>query len=180
MPALILAALLIVAGGVLALKNHQESERINNPIITATSPSSSTNSDRAVANSPSSSKGDATSNATSTESPKYSSPNSVLNQPPSGAFVSNHRPNLSGSPAPSSEQSVCNTVPGASCYIQFTKDGLTKTLPTKVADASGSIIWAWDVKESGFVDGSWHISAVASLNGKSFSSTDSDYLEVMP
>src|SRR6202011_3279223 len=37
---------------------------------------------------------------------------------PYGTFVSNHHPTLSGSPGPS-EESVCNTTPGATCYIEF-------------------------------------------------------------
>jgi hypothetical protein len=99
---------------------------------------------------------------------------------PSGAFVSNHKPNLGGSPAPSSEQSVCNTTPGAKCSITFTKDSITKTLESKVADSSGSVYWSWDVKSLGLSAGSWEIAATSSLNSQTLTSKDSLALEVRP
>ena len=105
---------------------------------------------------------------------------SVLPGPPTGTFVSNHRPSLSGTTTPSKEQSACTTVPGATCYIKFTKDGVVKTLPVQTADNNGSVIWNWDVAQAGFDTGSWQITAIASLNGQSKSATDSLALEVKP
>jgi len=99
---------------------------------------------------------------------------------PSGAFVSNHHPNLSGSPAPSAEQSVCNTTPGAICYIEFTQGSTTKRLPAQTADANGAVYWTWDVKTNGFSVGSWQVTAVASLNGQTKTANDSLNLEVRP
>jgi hypothetical protein len=99
---------------------------------------------------------------------------------PSGNFVSNHHPNLGGSPAPSAEQSVCNTTPGASCYIKFTKGDITKTLASQATDGNGSTYWNWDIKDSGFTEGSWQITATATLNGLTKSTTDSQDLVVQP
>jgi flagellar hook assembly protein FlgD len=99
---------------------------------------------------------------------------------PYGTVVSNHHPNLSGSPAPSSEESVCQTAPGATCYIQFTKGSTVKKLPAEKADSSGSANWNWDVKQAGFSTGSWTIQAVASLNGKTMTAQDDLKLEVQP
>src|SRR5688500_16712624 len=59
--------------------------------------------------------GDASSDSANTADDKQNTevtpnPNAVL-QEPSGSFVSNHRPNLSGSPAPNTMQSSCITTP---------------------------------------------------------------------
>lgn len=97
---------------------------------------------------------------------------------PFGNFVSNHFPGKDGSPT--AEQSVCNTTPGANCYIEFTKDGVTKKLDSKVADSSGSVIWNWDVKDAGLTEGSWQITAIASANGQTKSATDQISLEIQP
>lgn len=99
---------------------------------------------------------------------------------PSGTFVSNHRPSLSGSPLLKSEESVCNTTPGASCYILFMKDGIAKQLDPQTADASGSTSWSWDIGQAGLTEGSWKITAVATLNGQTLSSDDSLTLDVQP
>lgn len=100
--------------------------------------------------------------------------------PPSGNFVSNHRPNLDGEPAPSGEQSVCITTPGATCYVKFVQNGIIKTLPTQTADPSGSVYWDWDIDKAGFSPGVWEITAVATLNGENKSVTDPMSLEVKP
>jgi len=94
---------------------------------------------------------------------------------PSGQFVSNHSP---GGSNPTTEQSVCNTTAGASCYIQFTKDSIVKKLDSQVTDANGTTIWNWDVKAAGLTAGSWHISAVATLNGQAVSAQDSQTMEI--
>lgn len=91
---------------------------------------------------------------------------------PSGNFVSNHHPNLSGSPAPNTIASVCNTTPGASCKIVFSKDGVTKELPSQVTDANGSAYWTWKLQDIGLTAGSWKIQAIASLNGQTKDASD--------
>lgn len=99
---------------------------------------------------------------------------------PSGAFVSNHRPSLSGSAEQRQEQSVCYTTAGISCYIEFTKNGEKRTLPTKTTDSSGYAYWTWDVKDSGFSSGSWQIKAAAGSGDQTKTATDSLALEVQP
>lgn len=91
---------------------------------------------------------------------------------PSGDFVSNHHPNLSGSPAPNTMTSVCNTTPGATCKITFTMDGITKQLPSKTADSNGTAYWSWKLQEIGLTAGSWKVQAIASLNGNTKTATD--------
>lgn len=100
---------------------------------------------------------------------------------PTGSFVSNHKPSLSGKDGvPSSMQSACNTNPGATCTIRFVKDNTVKTLPAKIADSYGVVLWDWDVNKSGFEVGSWQIIAVASGGGQEKTTTDSINLEVQP
>lgn len=91
---------------------------------------------------------------------------------PFGNFVSNHRPNLSGSPAPNSLSSVCNTTPGASCTITFNKSGTIKSLPTKIADSNGAAYWDWKLQDIGLMSGTWKIQANASLDGQTKSASD--------
>lgn len=105
--------------------------------------------------------------------------NSVLFEP-SGSFVSNHHPNLSGSPAPNTIASVCNTTPGASCKITFAKDSEVKELPSRVADANGSAYWNWKLQDIGLTAGTWKIKAVSTLNGQNKSSYDAMDMVVQP
>jgi hypothetical protein len=99
---------------------------------------------------------------------------------PSGSFVSNHRPSLSGSSAPSQEVSTCNTTPGAQCYIEFQQGDTVKKLDAQTVDGNGSTNWKWDVAKAGFSEGSWQIKAIATYNGESKTTTDSFSLEVQP
>lgn len=126
-------------------------------------------------------------NATAPESPKQgdstTSTPSVGTAPvaPYGNFVSNHNPNLDGHPAPSSVNSVCNTTPGAQCYIEFTnQDGVVKALETKTTDSNGAVYWKWDIKAAGFSAGSWKIKVIATLNGQTTRTDDAQNLEVGP
>lgn len=97
---------------------------------------------------------------------------------PNGNFVSNHHPNLSGSPAPNLIQSNCNTTPGASCQIIFEKTGTIKKLPAQVVDGGGATYWTWKLQDYGITTGSWTVKAEASLNGNSKTATDALTLEV--
>jgi cytoskeletal protein RodZ len=96
---------------------------------------------------------------------------------PYGDFVSNHSPSLSERQA---ESSVCNTTPGATCYIKFTKDGITKQLSPEVTDTSGTAYWSWNVKEAGLTSGNWVITAVASLDGSTKTTKTDMPLSVAP
>ena len=97
---------------------------------------------------------------------------------PSGNFVSNHRPNLDGDPAPNEIQSVCVTTPGATCTIVFTKGGTSKSLPSQKTDQGGAAYWTWKLQDIGLTTGEWKVEAKATLNGKTMSAQDSINLEV--
>lgn len=99
---------------------------------------------------------------------------------PIGDFVSNHHPNLVGSPSPNLISSVCTTTPGASCQINFTKGGITKSLYAQTTDEGGSAYWDWKLQDIGITTGSWSIEATASLNGQIKSTKDTSNLEVSP
>ena len=99
---------------------------------------------------------------------------------PFGSFVSNHKPSLSGSSSPSQELSSCSTSAGAVCHIEFTQGDVIKKLEPRTTDSSGSVSWTWDVKQAGLTEGSWHITAIATLNGQTKSTQDNLTLEVQP
>lgn len=105
---------------------------------------------------------------------------SVPLKAPSGTFVSNHHPNLSGSPAPNQMQSTCNTTPGAKCQINFTNGSITKSLPAQTADKEGAVYWSWKLQDIGLTAGTWHIQAVASLDGQTQTVNDALNLGVAP
>lgn len=91
---------------------------------------------------------------------------------PTGNFVSNHNPNLSGSPTPNTEESVCNTTPGAKCEIIFTKDGITKSLPAQTTDNGGAAYWNWKLQDVGLTEGSWKVTAKATLGSQMVTADD--------
>lgn len=99
---------------------------------------------------------------------------------PTGDFVSDHHPNLSGSPASNTMTSVCNTTPDASCTISFTLNGITKSLSAKIVDSGGSAYWNWTLQGIGLTTGSWVIQATASLGGQTKTATDAMMLTISP
>lgn len=128
------------------------------------------------------SRGSAYNNAnqgSQTSSDKKSSSESTFTAP-SGNFVSNHRPNLSGSPAPNQMSSTCNTTPGATCQISFSKDGVTKSLPAQTTDKGGSTYWSWKLQDLGLTAGTWKIEAKAMLNNQVRTAIDALTLDIAP
>lgn len=118
-------------------------------------------------------------NSSENKSPAPSGAASTVNLlAPSGDFVSNHHPNLSGSPAPNEIQSVCNSTAGASCQIIFTKDGVSKSLPAQTTDKGGATYWTWKLQDIGLTAGSWHIQAKATLGNQTKTADDAMNLEV--
>lgn len=99
---------------------------------------------------------------------------------PSGNFVSNHRPNLGGQPAPNTMQSTCTSYVGASCTISFSKDGVTRALPTQMVDSNGTAYWSWTLQEIGLTVGTWKVKAQATLGNQSKSAIDPLDLVVDP
>ncbi|HUD06062.1 MAG TPA: hypothetical protein VMR18_04090 [Candidatus Saccharimonadales bacterium] len=96
---------------------------------------------------------------------------------PTGDFVSDHHPNLSGSPAPNTMSSVCTTTPEATCIITFTNNGVAKHLASETTDSNGSAYWYWKLQDIGLTAGSWQIQAIATLNGQT--KTASDAMELV-
>lgn len=101
---------------------------------------------------------------------------------PSGNFVNNHHPSLSGSSGSNQMFSVCNTTAGASCNIAFTNttSGLTKALSAQTTDSSGAAYWSWTLQQAGLTQGTWKIVATATLQNQSKSVSDAMNLEVGP
>lgn len=99
---------------------------------------------------------------------------------PEGPFLSNNKPNLSGTPRPNSIQSVCNTTPGAYCELIFTKDqgGDVKSLPKQLTDRAGAAYWTWKLQDIGITEGVWTVTAKATLDNQEKTITDSIKLEV--
>ncbi len=96
---------------------------------------------------------------------------------PSGNYVSNHNPGANNTP--STETSVCNTTPGATCQISFNQGIVTKYLPTQITNQSGTTYWNnWNPQGIGLYAGKWTIKATSSLNGSSKSSYDAMQLTI--
>jgi hypothetical protein len=121
-----------------------------------------------------------TSNSASTPGDTKETKTEINLSAPNGSFVSNHKPNLSGSPSPNQEESICITSPGTQCKISFTKDGIVKMLPVKNTDASGTAQWTWTLQELGLTEGSWQIEATAQYGSQTKTTKDSLVLEIMP
>ena len=102
----------------------------------------------------------------------------VMPVAPAGTFVSNHYPNIDGSPAPSTLSSTCTTSPGVQCKISFTKGAITKSLGVHTTDVNGNTSWEWNINEIGLDVGEWSVVAVAINGDKTASSTDSIKLTI--
>jgi len=121
-----------------------------------------------------------TPNSVPAKTPETGSASSSL-KAPFGTFVSNHRPSLKGEWRSNEENSVCNTSPGATCEITFTKDGVTKSLGQKTVDANGAAYWnSWTIQDINLSEGTWTITAIAANNGKTARTNDQVLLEVQP
>ena len=176
------AGVLIVASVVYYFHFSSGSSSVSGTITSsspnpASNPSNQTDKNNSV-NSDSSTPNNNSDKSQSSNAPS-SGNQSTLSEAPTGTFVSNHNPRLSV-PSSLQEQSACNTLAGAVCYIQFTKNGAVKSLDSKVADKNGAVIWNWDVKTAGLDQGEWTITATATLNGQSKTSTDGLKLIVQP
>jgi len=99
---------------------------------------------------------------------------------PTGQFVSSHTASLNSSSnfGVTTEDSVCNTSAGATCEITFTQNGVTKSLGKKTVDGSGAAYWSgWKIADY-LTSGTWKITATASLNGQTTSTTDVNNLVI--
>jgi len=169
----IIIALTIVflAAVFVILASHSHKKAISGPIKTISTPTSETsNEKKSSATAPT----DKSATVNSSAGSQSSSGGSPLS--PYGSLVSNHKPGQNGSDL--TELSQCITSPGAKCYIKFTQGSVVKTLPEKTADSSGSIFWEWNVSDAGLTSGDWTITASASLDGQTKSTSDQLNLEV--
>jgi hypothetical protein len=92
---------------------------------------------------------------------------------PSGTFV-----NLYNASADTQMNSICDTTSGATCQIIFTKGSLSIALPAKTTDNYGGATWAWTPGQIGLGNGSWHVTAKATL-GSQAKTTDNGSLELV-
>ena len=168
----IILVVLVIAGAVFAYATVQR----NNQSTTPPNTSNSTEPEAGDANDTSGS----ISSPDADDTPVQTPPNTVAPQTPTGTFVSNHHPNLSGSPSPNAMNSTCTTTSGVMCNITFTKDGKTLSLDNKQADANGSVVWNWNLQDLGFTTGTWTVTAIATNGDKTASTVDSMTLEVQP
>lgn len=99
---------------------------------------------------------------------------------PSGNFFSKSKAGLNDQ-----EQSTCNSTPGASCTITFTKESVTKSLPSEVVNDSAKesqvafATWDWTPANLGLSSGNWTVTAIASLNSQSKSTVSGVNLQVV-
>lgn len=95
---------------------------------------------------------------------------------PTGNFVSAHHIS-----ANTTITSVCNTTPGATCVITFTKGSLTKSLTPQITDRGGATFWNnWIPQDLGLSTGTWKITATAKLDSHTISANDAMDLVVTP
>ena len=175
---LVIVAVLAV-GGVLLYANHHKRPGTK---ASTHSGNTATNTNARLpgqaSNSTSSSSGDG-SQAKSPDNPPVAS-----GQPPKApendGLVSNHQPSLTPSGFNSNqENSVCVTSPNAECEITFTLNGTTKSLGKKQADATGAVYWSsWKLQDIGLTVGDWTITATATQNGQTSTTTDPNKLQV--
>lgn len=106
---------------------------------------------------------------------------SVQPATPTGQFVSNHRPNLRGTPAPNTETSACTSTPGVKCKITFTSGSTVKSLPLQQTDGNGNTLWSnWTLQSIGLTTGSWQVAAVAINGPKTATAKDITPLVIAP
>lgn len=160
-------------------RQEQYGSKTTNPTENVPKPSSSTQK-----NDSSSSSGTSTGSVTSTKDGAQPSASpvdgSVTPSSPVGTFVSNHRPNLDGSPAPNTINSTCRTTAGVICFIEFSNGNVTRSLPEKQTDGNGNVSWDWRLQDINLSEGTWTIKAIAKNGTKTASSKDPVNLEVGP
>ena len=178
----VLAAILLIGGTFLIVSHHGKQ---NAKSVSLSANQSSNATKQSNANLPATSGSTSTTNSLqggtgSAKSPDTLQPASgAAPKTPSGQFVSSHTAQISASGfTPNTEDSVCNTSPGATCDITFTQNGTTKSLGQKKTDSSGAAYWSGWTVGSYLTAGTWKITATATLNGQTASATDPTNLVV--
>lgn len=169
--------IILLGAGFFVLKNHKVSYNKKNIGQNNNGQSTTPLQSKLTPNQSSSSSSPNSSSSTTNSTPNTSTqPNEILIAP-TGSFVSNHNPVLSN-PKLDTEQSTCNTSPGATCNIVFTSGSSTISLGSKVANSSGAVNWTWTLQNVGLTQGSWKITAVANLNQQTKSTSDQLMLNI--
>lgn len=122
--------------------------------------------------------GGSSSSKDASSSPATTAAPGIMPTTPTGVFVSNHHPNLSGQPAPNLESSTCSTTPGVSCQISFTNGDVTRSLEARVTNTDGNTSWTWKLSDIGLTVGDWKITAVATNGSKVTTAGDSMPLSI--
>jgi hypothetical protein len=190
-PLVVLAALLLVAAGMVAALEFTNTTHIFHKQTTISSPvsaSQSTKGETATKSTttPITSKPETTNTTTNVASGTVGSSQSDTTKnnaapstnliDPTGTFVVNHTVTVSNE-----DSSVCNTTVGATCQIVFTSGSLTEYLATETTDSGGSAYWpSWMPKSIGLTPGTWQVQAVATLGGQTKTSTDATNLVIKP
>lgn len=101
---------------------------------------------------------------------------------PTGQLLSKQTVSLGSSDPQTSPdlESVCQTVPQASCDIDLTgPNNQVKDVGAKNTGSSGTVIFDWNAKAIGLTPGKWTVQAVAVQNNVTGTSHN-EYLEVQP
>jgi hypothetical protein len=175
----IIVVLLLGGGGLAYQHNRSEKNKTDNTPVTPRPITDKTkNSNPQTSTDPSDNSTNSKNGTSTTPTNTPSIPMSSLPvTKPSGSFVSNHKPGQNNSPL--EEASVCNTTANINCQITFTKDGITKSLPSKTADSAGTAYWpSWTSQSIGLTTGNWTVTAVATNTQQTESTADTLALQV--
>jgi hypothetical protein len=181
-PALIVVAIIVIVGviaGYLWHKNVHKSSTVTSSNRSIYSPPEA--NANVPGGKPSSSQGSSISSSkgsSSSQTPMVSS--TVQPNTPIGEFVSDHSPNLSGTPHPNSESSTCTTTAGVNCQISFTSGSTVKSLSNQTTDTNGNTSWNWTLQSVGLTAGTWQVTATATNGSKTASTNDVTKLVVSP
>jgi cytoskeletal protein RodZ len=93
---------------------------------------------------------------------------------PTGNFVSSHKVSSSTNTL----ESICTTTTGATCEITFRKGDTILTLGKKDVNNSGTATWIWTPGSIALTNGSWEITATATLGDKTSTAIDPLKLDV--
>lgn len=165
---LIIAGVIVVSGGTLAgleLTNtthifHSQtslSKNTKSPLPATTKP---TTPDQNQANNPTSQPGQTTPPPSSDQKPPTAAAPSKKLIAPNGTFV-----NESSGSMNEQMGSTCTTNANVYCQISFTNGTITKSLPKKLTDPTGNVVWSWTPAQVGLTTGTWHMQMTASYNG---------------
>jgi hypothetical protein len=91
---------------------------------------------------------------------------------PSGVFISNHRPSLGGDNLSNQINSSCISTVGATCTITMTNGNISVSLPKQTTDSGGATYWTWRLQDFGITEGTWKVTATATIGGLKSSATD--------